>query len=73
MPHEAGQLCHYAFFVEHAGRSRLRLAEARVAVIVGCLTFMDMGLDLPITKLLAGDHASNTVEAENSRWIFSET
>ena len=44
--------------------------QSLVAVVIGYLTFMDMGLDLPITKLLAGDHASNTVESENSRWIF---
>lgn len=29
--------------------------QSMVAVIVGYLTFMDMGLDLPITKLLAVD------------------
>ena len=44
-----------------------------LVVVVGYLSFMDMGLDLPIVKLLAEDRARNIVEAENSRWIFFET
>jgi len=39
--------------------------QSLVAVIIGYLTFMDMGLDLPITKLLAEDRARKDVEAEN--------
>lgn len=31
--------------------------QSLVAVIVGYMTFMDMGLDLPITKILAEDRA----------------
>lgn len=40
--------------------------QSLVAVIVGYLTFMDMGLELPITKLLAEDRARQDAEAENS-------
>ena len=43
--------------------------QSLMAVIIGYLTFMDMGLDLPVTKLLAEDHACNIVEVEKSRWI----
>lgn len=39
--------------------------QSLVGVIVGYLTFMDMGLDLPITKLLAEDRARQDTEAEN--------
>lgn len=40
--------------------------QSLVAVIIGYLTFMDMGLDLPVTKLLAEDRARNNIEAENN-------
>jgi len=40
--------------------------QSLVAVIIGYLTFMDMGLDLPVTKLLAEDRARNDIEAENN-------
>ena len=40
--------------------------QGLVAVIIGYLTFMDMGLDLPVTKLLAEDRARNNIEAENN-------
>lgn len=39
--------------------------QSLVAVVVGYLTFMDMGLDLPITKLLAEDRARNDTKTEN--------
>ena len=39
--------------------------QSLVAVIIGYLTFMDMGLDLPITKYLAEDRARNDMKAEN--------
>ncbi len=39
--------------------------QSFVAVIIGYLTFMDMGLDFPITKLLAEDRARQDVEAGN--------
>ncbi len=39
--------------------------QSLVAVIIGYLTFMDMGLDLPVTKLLAEDRARKDVDAEN--------
>jgi len=39
--------------------------QSLVAVIIGYLTVMDMGLDLPIIKLLAEDRAKNDVESEN--------
>ncbi|MBT9169664.1 MAG: hypothetical protein DDT19_03027 [Syntrophomonadaceae bacterium] len=39
--------------------------QSLVAVIVGYLMFMDMGLDLPIIKLLAEDRARQDVKSEN--------
>jgi len=39
--------------------------QSLVAVIIGYLTVMDMGLDFPIIKLLAEDRAKNDVESEN--------
>jgi len=39
--------------------------QSLVAVIIGYLTFMDMGLELPITKLLAEDRARRDRDAEN--------
>jgi O-antigen/teichoic acid export membrane protein len=39
--------------------------QALVAVIIGYLMVMDMGLELPIVKLLAEDRAKNYVDAEN--------
>ncbi|TSA57084.1 hypothetical protein D4R42_02215 [bacterium] len=39
--------------------------QSLVAVIIGYMTFMDMGLDLPITKFLAEDHACKNFAAEN--------
>jgi O-antigen/teichoic acid export membrane protein len=36
-----------------------------VGVVIGYLTFMDMGLDLPIIKLLAEDRARGDTEAES--------
>ena len=39
--------------------------QSLVAVIIGYLTVMDMGLDLPIIKYLAEDHARNDTRAEN--------
>ena len=39
--------------------------QSLVAVIIGYLAFMDMGLDLPITKYLAEDRARNDKLAEN--------
>ena len=39
--------------------------QSLVSVIIGYLTFMDMGLDLPVTKLLAEDRARKDVDAEN--------
>jgi O-antigen/teichoic acid export membrane protein len=39
--------------------------QSLVAVIIGYLAFMDMGLDLPITKFLAEDRAHNDKLAEN--------
>lgn len=39
--------------------------QSLVAVIIGYLTFMDMGLDLPITKYLAEDRARKDKKAEN--------
>lgn len=39
--------------------------QSLVAVIIGYLTMMDMGLALPIIKLLAEDRAKNDIEAEN--------
>lgn len=39
--------------------------QSLVAVIIGYLTFMDMGLDLPITKLLAEDRACQDTIAES--------
>jgi O-antigen/teichoic acid export membrane protein len=39
--------------------------QSLVAVIVGYLMFMDMGLDLPIIKLLAEDRACQNTKSEN--------
>jgi O-antigen/teichoic acid export membrane protein len=39
--------------------------QSLVAVVIGYLTFMDMGLDLPIIKLLAEDRARKDVESQN--------
>jgi len=39
--------------------------QSLVAVIVGYLLFMDMGLDLPIIKLLAEDRARQDAKSEN--------
>jgi len=39
--------------------------QSLVAVVIGYLTFMDMGLDLPITKLLAEDRARQDIDAES--------
>lgn len=39
--------------------------QSLVAVIVGYLMFMDMGLDLPIIKLLAEDRARQDAKSEN--------
>lgn len=39
--------------------------QSLVAVIVGYLMFMDMGLDLPIIKLLAEDRACQDAKSEN--------
>lgn len=39
--------------------------QSLVGVIVGYLVFMDMGLDLPITKYLAEDRARKDTEAQN--------
>lgn len=39
--------------------------QSLVAVVIGYLTFMDMGLDLPIIKLLAEDRARQDTDAEN--------
>lgn len=39
--------------------------QSLVAVIIGYMTFMDMGLDLPITKFLAEDRARKDKLAEN--------
>lgn len=40
--------------------------QSLAAVVVGYLTFMDMGLGLPIIKLLAEDRAHREADAENS-------
>lgn len=40
--------------------------QSLVAVIIGYFAFMDLGLDLPIIKLLAGDRARRDTNAENS-------
>lgn len=40
--------------------------QSLVGVIIGYLIFMDMGLDLPITKLLAEDRARQDANSENS-------
>lgn len=45
--------------------------QSLVAVIIGYLTFMDMGLDLPITKLLAEDRARQDIPSEN--YLLSTT
>ena len=45
--------------------------QSLAAVIIGYLTFMDMGLDLPVTKLLAEDRARKDVDAEN--YLLSTT
>lgn len=39
--------------------------QSLVAVIIGYMTCMDMGLDLPITKFLAEDRARKDLAAEN--------
>jgi len=39
--------------------------QSLVAVVIGYLTFMDMGLDLPMIKLLAADRARQDAEAES--------
>ena len=39
--------------------------QSLAGVIVGYLAFMDMGLDLPITKFLAEDRARKDTEAQN--------
>ena len=39
--------------------------QSLVAVIIGYLTFMDIGFDLPITKLLAEDHSRKDIKGEN--------
>ena len=39
--------------------------QSLVAVVIGYLTFMDMGLDLPIIKLLAEDRARQDAAAES--------
>ncbi len=39
--------------------------QSLVTVITGYLIVMDMGLDIPITKYLAEDHARKDLEAEN--------
>ncbi len=39
--------------------------QSLVAVIIGYLTFMDLGLDFPITKLLAEDRARQDAGAES--------
>jgi O-antigen/teichoic acid export membrane protein len=45
--------------------------QSLVAVIIGYLTFMDMGLDLPIIKLLAEDHARQDAVAKS--YLLSTT
>lgn len=40
--------------------------QSLVAVVIGYLFFMDMGLDLPIIKLLAEDRAKQDAEAESN-------
>lgn len=45
--------------------------QSLVAVIIGYLTVMDMGLDLPIIKLLAEDRARQ--DAESERRLLSTT
>ncbi|KFN39675.1 hypothetical protein KN63_01780 [Smithella sp. F21] len=45
--------------------------QSLVAVIIGYLTFMEMGLDLPVTKLLAEDRAKNDTKAES--YLLSTT
>ncbi len=40
--------------------------QSLAAVVIGYLTFMDMGLGLPIIKLLAEDRARRHADAENS-------
>jgi O-antigen/teichoic acid export membrane protein len=39
--------------------------QSLVGVIIGYLLVMEMGLDLPIVKLLAEDRAKNDIESEN--------
>jgi len=39
--------------------------QSLVAVIIGYMTFMDMGLDLPITKYLAEDRARSDTASQN--------
>ncbi|MBI3240810.1 MAG: oligosaccharide flippase family protein [Chloroflexi bacterium] len=39
--------------------------QTLVAVVIGYLTVMDMGLDIPVTKFLAEDHARGDSESEN--------
>lgn len=53
------------FLLRMLGESAYGL-QSLVAVIVGYLMFMDMGLDLPIIKLLAEDRARRDANSENS-------
>jgi len=52
------------FLLHELGEAAYGL-QSLVAVIIGYLTFMDMGLDFPITKLLAEDRARQDAEAES--------
>lgn len=52
-------------FLLHALGEATYGLQSLVAVIIGYLTFMDMGLDLPITKLLAEDRARQDADAES--------
>lgn len=52
------------FLLKALGESAYGL-QSLVAVVIGYLTFMDMGLDLPITKFLAEDRALKDNTSEN--------
>jgi O-antigen/teichoic acid export membrane protein len=53
------------FLLKALGESAYGL-QSMVAVIIGYMAFMDMGLDLPITKYLAEDRANKDKTSENN-------
>jgi len=60
------------FLLQALGEAAYGL-QSLVAVVIGYLTFMDMGLDLPIIKLLAADRAHQDVDVDAENRLLSTT